>query len=119
VLFSLSPDEGGWPPYRAEEVDGTLLSDGVVLIESPPAFARGVAVGDTVSVTRDPEGLWAVAGLTRSEHSTLRIMGRHGNTADTPAAIAQAHGCSVCPTPIDIMVTVDVPPEWCPPEWCA
>jgi hypothetical protein len=109
----LRRDAGGYPPFESEELSGLQVGDHLFKLTTVPAFASGLANGDVVHVRRFPdiEGLWVDELVSPGEHSTMRVIGLHGNSSEGPREIAVRHGGAVSATPVDGLLAIDVPPE--------
>lgn len=106
--------EDGWPPVQAEEVEATSVGDHACRLLSPPAFARGLAVGDVVRVTHygSPQQPWVESVLESSGHSTVRVI-FFRSAGDAPEGDLRVEldrlGVHVYETFFDGLITIDVP----------
>jgi hypothetical protein len=97
--------------FRAEEVDAIWVEPGGAKLTNPPAFARGLASGDVVSVVERGEEVWFNSLVERGDHSTIRVIGRHGHPVTDAAAVVENRGGRVVGTALDGFLAVDIGPE--------
>jgi hypothetical protein len=110
LLIALNEDDG-WGRFRAEEVDAIWVKPGRAKLTNPPAFARGLASGDVVSVVERGEETWFNSLVERGDHSTIRLIGRHGHPVTDATAVIENHGVRVVGTALDGLLAVDIGPE--------
>lgn len=106
--------DGDWPPFESEEVSAVQVGDHQFRLESPPAFARRLAVGDVVRVVHhgSAHDMWIEEVLEWSGHSTVRvIVFRDAGTEAEDELLAGVPklSCSIRPTGLESLFAIDVP----------
>lgn len=93
VLFRLTQDESGYPPYAVEGMWTSRQADGTYEIENIPFYSYDVAVGDVVKV-QDVDGeLFYVERVRESGNSVIRMLIYDRGELDSVRAELRALGC--------------------------
>lgn len=93
VLFRLTQDESGYPPYAVEGMWTSRQADGTYEIENIPFYSYDVAVGDRVKA-QDVDGeLFYVERVRESGNSVIRMLIYDRGELDSVRAELRALGC--------------------------
>ena len=93
VLFRLTQDESGYPPYAVEGMWTSRQADGTYEIENIPFYSYDVAVGDVVKA-KDVDGeLFYVERVRESGNSVIRMLIYDRGELDRVRAELRALGC--------------------------
>jgi hypothetical protein len=93
VLFRLTQDESGYPPYAIEGVWTSRRADGTYEIENIPFYSYDVAVGDVVRA-QDVDGeLFYLERVRESGNSVIRMLVYDRGDLDNIRAELRALGC--------------------------
>ena len=93
VLFRLTQDESGYPPYAVEGMWTSRQADGTYEIENIPFYSYDVAVGDVVKA-QDVDGeLFYVERVRESGNSVIRMLIYDRGELDSVRAELRALGC--------------------------
>ena len=93
VLFRLTQDESGYPPYAVEGMWTSRQADGTYEIENIPFYSYDVAVGDVVKA-KDVDGeLFYVERVRESGNSVIRMLIYDRGELDSVRAELRALGC--------------------------
>jgi hypothetical protein len=118
IIFSLEPDEDGWPPHDAETLWAKRLPDGTFQLDNIPVFVRGVSCEDIIAGEQDepPEGeagFWYRFRrvVERSGHSTIRLWIDDETRVPQIRLDLREMGCDSEGTYVPRLIAVDVPPE--------
>jgi hypothetical protein len=107
VLFRLNRDPDGYPPVDVESVWAIRQPDGSYKIDNIPFYARGVAVGDTVTVNEIDGELFFAALARPSGNSLIRAIVYDEAEVSKLCVELKALGCDV--EVYGRFVAVDVP----------
>ena len=107
LLFRLERDQDGFPPVDVESVWANPQADGTYQIDNIPFYARGVAVGDTVTANEIDGELFFAALARPSGNSLIRAIVY--DEAEVPRLCSELKdlGCDV--EVYGSFVAVDVP----------
>ncbi len=105
----LRRDSTGYPPFESEEVTASEVGDRLHRLAGTPAFASGLAVGDTVRVAHFGGDRWVDQLVEPSGHSTVRVVALGSNSLDRLHDELIRTGCEVFPTPVPGVIAVDIP----------
>lgn len=72
IVFELKKDADGYPPLAAESLWALKQADGSYKVDNIPFYARGVSLGDLVSVGENGGALVFTGIVARSGNSTFR-----------------------------------------------
>lgn len=107
VLLEVERDDGTCDVesvWAVSEVGGFRL-------DNIPFYARGLAWGDIVSATPDPDGLLRYTGLVgASGHSTIRLLFADVRAVQGVRDELRAMGCD-SELDLPVLVAVDIPPD--------
>ena len=113
-------DESGYPPVEYEDIWARQIAEGQYEVDNVPFFARGLRIGDVVSVTRSDDFQLLISNVLRaSDHSTLRVIVFRDSpdkrlleerVLDLRLSLA-SKGCSTELSYIPGLIAVDVPPQ--------
>lgn len=93
VLFRLTQDESGYPPYAVEGMWTSRLADGTYEIENIPFYSYDVAVGDVVKA-QDVDGeLFYLERVRESGNSVIRMLVYDRQELESIRAELRALGC--------------------------
>lgn len=93
VLFRLTQDESGYPPYAVEGMWTSPRADGTYEIENIPFYSYDVAVGDVVKA-QDVDGeLFYLERVRESGNSVIRMLIYERGELDSVRAELRALGC--------------------------
>lgn len=116
VLFEVDPM--AWHGHASEALWAADKKNGLYRLENVPFFAKDVSYGDVVAGSEDSDGNIRFRGvITRSGHSTVRVVGPSEQTAQSPFCTSLEEllklGCRYESGTIqDLAVfAVDVPPS--------
>ena len=109
VLFRLTPDEAGYPPYAVEGMWASRKADGTYEIENIPLYSYDVAVGDIVKA-QDVDGeLFFSERVKDSGNSVIRMLVYNRDELDKVRAELRALGCDS--EGDGVVLAVNVPAE--------
>ena len=116
ILHIRLASDGNWPPVAFEEIEAFPLGEDRFRLASPPAFAKRLAVGDTVRIARygSPEVPWIDGLVEKSGHSTIRVIffKSAGEAPEGELRLKMRQlGVSVVETSFDGLVAMDVPAD--------
>lgn len=93
VLFRLTQDESGYPPYAVEGMWTSRRADGTYEIENIPFYSYDVAVGDVVKA-QDVDGeLFYLERVRESGNSVIRMLVYDRQELESIRAELRALGC--------------------------
>lgn len=107
VWINLPQDEDGYPPFTEEQLHTTPVGENLHRLESTPAFAYGIAVGDvlrTKSVEDDSE--WVTEVAEQGNHWCSRIVPLNGTETQRIVDLMASMGGTAVGTTYGL-VTVD------------
>jgi hypothetical protein len=111
----IEKDEVGYPESQDwEDLWGHPTSEGRLLIESVPFFAKGVARGDQVTAAVSEEGFLAVDKITeRGGHSTFRIWVAEVLAGSLDQVVSDLEGMgAVVEVTLQRLLAIDADPEY-------
>lgn len=107
VWISLQQDEDGYPPYAEEQLHTTEVGENQHKLESTPAFAPGIAVGDVLGTQTMENGeIWATHVEQTGDHWCSRIVPLNGTPEQRILDVMASMGGTARETPYGL-VTVD------------
>ena len=95
VLFSITPDEDGYPPVRVEGLWARRQTNGNIVLDNIPFYAMGVGAGDEVSVKLSPgnKAIWFDSIVKSGGTSVFRIFSKDIHALDQIKMPLLALGC--------------------------
>ena len=110
IVFPLSPDEEGYPPFCDETMWAEPLASGLHRVDNIPFFVRGLAYGDEVETALVDGAPTFVRVVRWRGHRTVRLLVRSRATTQAIRDELRALGCRSELHSDGILVAVDVPP---------
>ncbi|GKT20153.1 DUF4265 domain-containing protein [Acidovorax sp. SUPP2522] len=112
IIFSLVPDEDGYPPFDYESVWAKKLNENLWKIDNIPFFVTDVSSGDIVRIKRRKSGEnHFLEVVEKCGHSTLRIFFNEESSVKEVRDQLLKMGCSTEASNIKKLISIDVPPE--------
>lgn len=109
VLFRLTQDESGYPPYAVEGMWTSRRADGTYEIENIPFYSYDVAVGDIVRAEEIDGELFFIERVKDSGNSVLRMFIYDRDELDKVRAELRSFGCDS--EGDGVILSVNVPAE--------
>jgi hypothetical protein len=111
VTFLLRRDEHGYPRQTTEHMWAKRLDDGTLELGNIPMYAFDVSLGDVIATRTEGDDLMFDRVVRRGGHATLRVSMRLAVEGTAVLAPLRRLGCTVNPTRLPDLFTIDVPPE--------
>lgn len=108
IIFELT-QEDDWPPVAAETLWARREDDQSVVIDNPPFFVQGIAVGDAVEVESQPAGPPRfVSKLASGGHSTVQVIVLDDDLGPGLRETIRDAGCYVEGSPWPALFSIDL-----------
>jgi hypothetical protein len=111
ILFRLTQDEDGYPPFAVEGVWANELGNGMFIIDNIPFFARQAALEDAVEVENIDGELFYRQAHARSGNSLLRVILLGQSDGSQLRSALEGLGCSTELGYRKKLIAINVPPE--------
>jgi hypothetical protein len=111
LVVRLQQDDEGYPPAASESMWAEDIGGGTFRIDNIPFFATDLSLDDLVRAQRVGEDLTLTDTVSRSGHSTIRMVFFDRQQVAIVRAALHALGCKTELSHLPSLVAIDVPPD--------
>ena len=110
ILFRLTQDKDGYPPFEFESVWGFQVTPQTYELDNTPYYIYGVSKGDTIfAIPRDNE-MHASQLIYKGGHSTLRVFAENETVRHQVITSVTKLGAQPFSTIGSSLLAIDIPP---------